>query len=212
MITKRLLLIVLCSISLLVTIFAIAGARWERANAAAANATATAAATRTPIGAAPARTPAPLPTPVPGGAITGTLPPFPFPSVVDPGPTGPPAPRQPNDFTGMPTIFPRIPNSDPAMPTFTAQDAANDALAHPPPQAHGTPITIVKVTFATHQQLVAQGAGDLGVSPTRLLCYVQMSGTFTVSAPPPGHAATKHTAYFYYDAHTGNYLGLAITE
>lgn len=99
-----------------------------------------------------------------------------------------------------------------STPTFTAQDATNFTLAHPPGEAHGPPITVVKVTFATSRYLVARGAADFGVSPTRLLCYVQMSGDFTVSAPPPGHAGTNHTAYYFFDALTGNYLGINIRD
>ncbi|MHB8644604.1 MAG: hypothetical protein ACYDAR_02310 [Thermomicrobiales bacterium] len=50
------------------------------------------------------------------------------------------------------------------------------------------------------------------MSPKRLLCYVQMRGTFTLGAPPPGHVGTNHTAYYFFDALTGNYLGENIRD
>lgn len=183
-----------------------------RSAAAAVNATSTPRPTITPIPATPHPTAPPIPTSPPGSPPPLGTPP-PLPTGAPPGPpTGPPPTRQIVDFAGGPAITPRTAIVNNATPTFTAQDATNFTLAHPPGEAHGTPITVVKVTFATSRDLVAQGAADFGVSPTRLLCYVQMSGTFMVSAPPPGHAGTNHTAYYFFDALTGNYLGINIRD
>lgn len=145
----------------------------------------------------------------PRGPI-GTAPPLP--SVVNPGPpTGPPPTRNPNstDYPGGgPAITVRFPNSDPLTPAFTAQDAVDYVLQHPPTQAHGTPITVANVTFAMARDLVAQGAADPGTKPDRLICYVQMNGTFAFGGP--GGVGTGHTAYYYFDAHTGYYLAINI--
>lgn len=184
----------------------------NRPASAAASATSTPRPTITPIPATPHPTPPPIPTSPPGILPPLGTPP-PLPTGVPPGPpTGPPPTRYAIDFAGGPAITPRTAIVNNSTPTFTAQDATNFTLAHPPGEAHGTPITVVKVTFATSRDLVAQGAADLGVSPTRLLCYVQISGTFVVGAPPPGHAGTSHTAYYFFDALTGNYLGINIRD
>lgn len=76
-------------------------------------------------------------------------------------------------------------------------------------------MTVTRVDFLTAAQLAAQRTGaDSGLDPDRLLCYVEMSGTFHGDPPPSVnaqgtpvfHVSTYHTAFVVFDAHSGNLL------
>ncbi len=148
------------------------------------------------------------PSVVPPG--TGTA--GPLPSPFHPPPTGPP--RTPNpageSLPGTPAIVPSISNAGPNAAAITVQDASAYVVAHPLYQAHGTPITVVNVTFLTYRDADAQFHFGLFLAPDRLLCIVQIRGTFTVDGPPRYTPQPITLAYEVFDAHTGNYLLLNI--
>lgn len=150
-----------------------------------------------------------LPLPTGPGAPTLVIP-----SGVPRPQTGPPPTRDPNGVPsiGLTGITPRNPNAGPATPAYTAQDAIDYVSTHSfvATKADSTgPITIVGVQFLTTSQLQSQLGVDLPYAPDRLLCVVEIAGTFSVYGPTG--APTKSTrAYEFFDAHTGNYLGVNI--
>jgi hypothetical protein len=133
-------------------------------------------------------------------------------------PSGPPATPGPNgiDREGSQAIVPTIQTSDPAVPAFTAQDATAYALAHPEGLKVDVsgPVTVASVQFLTESQLAAQNMG-IGVAPTRLICVVELHGSFIVGGPPPlalnpTPLPSRSVAREYFDAHTGNLLVYAV--
>lgn len=148
-----------------------------------------------------------VPSVVPRGTGTAVPPPSPFPAP----PTGPPATPNPagQPLPGTAAIVPSIANAGPNVAAITAQDASAYAVAHPPSQANGTPVTVTNVSFMTYRDADARFHFGLFLAPDRLLCIVQVSGTFTVDGPS-GYTRASALAYQVFDAHTGNYLLLNI--
>ena len=148
------------------------------------------------------------PSVVPRGTGTAVPPPSPFPAP----PTGPPATPNPagQPLRGSPAIVPSIMNAGPNVAAITVQDASAYVLAHPIYQAQGTPVAITKVSFMTYRDADAQIGLGIFLAPDRLLCLVQVSGTFIVDGPPGYVSPTHVLAYEVFDAHTGNYLLLNI--
>lgn len=148
-----------------------------------------------------------VPSIVPRG--TGTA--GPLPSPFHAPPTGPP--RTPNPagepLPGTPAIVPSIVNAGPNVAAITPQDASAYVITHPPYQALGTPVTVANVSFLTYRDADAQIHFGVFLAPDRLLCIVQMSGTFTVDGPL-GYTRSSTLGYEVFDAHTGNYLVLNI--
>lgn len=153
-----------------------------------------------------------------GGTITPppTLPTdAPFPPNLPGIPPGPPATPNPNGAptVGWPAITPRTPSNDPATPTFTAQDASAYVAARPlvATKADSTgPISVTQVAFVTVAQAKTMFNLPLYLAPDRLLCVVAIGGDFKINGP--NVAIVGHHGYEYFDAHTGNYLGVAIEE
>lgn len=133
-----------------------------------------------------------------------------LPSPYPPFPSGPPPtrPAQLPAVTGGPAIVTTINQNDATLPAFTAQDAADYATMHPPDQAFGRPTTVTKVSFLTASDMATQRLPEIPGPPSRLICIVEFSGQFTVSAP--GYTRTSTVAREFYDARTGNYLGVNI--
>jgi hypothetical protein len=149
-----------------------------------------------------------VPSVVPRGTGTAVPPPSPFHAP----PTGPPATPNPagQPMPGSPAIVPSIANAGPNVAAITVQDASAYVAGHPIYQAQGTPVTVTNVSFMTYRDANAQFHFGIYLAPDRLLCIVQVSGTFTVDGPL-GYASTVSAlAYEVFDAHTGNYLLLNI--
>jgi hypothetical protein len=148
---------------------------------------------------------------------TGTIPPptvnvSPVASYA-PLPNGLPPTSDPrvNPATGDPAITPTIPNAGPTTPAFSAQDATTFVVAHPPATGRVRTtgaVTVTNVTFETNQSMANTLHENIRVEPERLLCVVQMSGAFTLTGPPGTGASQWTVAYEFFDAHTGNYLGV----
>jgi len=149
-----------------------------------------------------------VPSVVPRGTGTAVPPPSPFPAP----PTGPPATPNPagESLPGTAAIVPSIVNAGPNVAAITAQDASAYVVAHPLYQAHGTPVTVTNVSFMTYRDADAQLHFGLFLAPDRLLCIVQVSGTFTVDGPPGYVSPASTLAYQVFDAHKGNNLLLNI--
>lgn len=62
--------------------------------------------------------------------------------------------------------------------------------------------------FLTFRDVQTQIGSGLNLAPDRLLCVVQISGTFTLAGP--GGIQHLTTAYEFFDAHTGNYLSINV--
>lgn len=122
-------------------------------------------------------------------------------SVVCPGPPS-------DSLSGIPAITPR----NDCTPSFTQQDA-RDYVSH----VH----TLFKITFVdqptiTHiwfitsndaAKLANEAPSNLG---SRVVCYVELNGTFTVDTAPgisSPAVPTPHHAFIIFDAQTGNLLG-----
>ncbi len=113
---------------------------------------------------------------------------------------------------GIPAIQPRTES----IPSFTEQEV-RDYLNHHVPlgkiQALGQP-TVTQVVFTTiHELDRACGERYLEANyPADMpICYVELSGTFHVSGPPPRSGAsrlhegnTTSTAFILFDARTGH--------
>lgn len=111
-------------------------------------------------------------------------------------------------LVGAPAIVPRSQPADATSPTFTAQDASSYALAHLPAQLQNSGASVKNVIFANNSVALAQFQTGIGGIPDRLLCIVQLNGSFIVSAP--GYSRTATAANLLFDGQTGNYLGLTI--
>lgn len=169
-------------------------------------------------------TPAALPTPTDLPATSIPTPCIPAPTPTPSGGTNcvvptsiyTPVPIPTTSNAGLPAIHPSIQTTDPLMPAFTADEAAQYVLKHPffgrlEPQG---PITVTSVQFLTTAQDPRMLAGWL--EPDRLLCIVQVSGTFRFagapvldpSGTPRPPVVTAGTAFQIFDAHTGNQLAL----
>lgn len=139
---------------------------------------------------------------------TAIVPPgVPAPTTGVPAPTGFPLSAQ--QRPGIPGIAPRLQGSAPTTPAYTEQDASAFVSTHGIGSATADvsgPISVTKVYFLITSQALAQLGLEWDTAPDRLLCIVQSSGSFSVASPLGG--ATKFsTAFSYFDAHTGNFLG-----
>jgi len=128
--------------------------------------------------------------------------------------TGPPPTRDPNGVpsVGLNGIAPRNPTAGASTPAYTAQDATDYVAAHPfvATKADATgPVSVVSVQFLTTSQMNSQLGLDFSYAPDRLLCVVGISGSFSVYGPSGSTMKSTH-GYEFFDAHTGNYLGVNI--
>lgn len=104
---------------------------------------------------------------------------------------------------GMPAIHPTIAGTDPQTPNFTAADAKTYITSQLPT---GSTTRITDALFMTSDELKTRWNFDPQVGTNRLLCVVQMSGTFTYVAYSGATPRTYTVAYKVFDAHTGNLL------
>jgi hypothetical protein len=118
------------------------------------------------------------------------------------------------DEQGMPAIIPQTTVTDTRTPTFMGQAAIQYVSTHPlrgKISSAGSE-TIVSVKFLTNQEANAQLNARTNFASGRLLCVVELRGTFTVSGPPIVNPAgvvvprtsTTQSAFEVFDAHTGN--------
>ena len=111
------------------------------------------------------------------------------------------------DPVGIAAIRPTAGPQGPSVPAFTADDARAYVAAHPIPQAQGRPYSVTRVSFLSSGVVNTQLGVAAGVDDSRLLCVVELHGTFTMPkfpAGPPG--PTVSTYYQLFDARTGNLL------
>ncbi len=82
------------------------------------------------------------------------------------------------DQPGSPAIRPATVSTDPALPSFSADDARSYIAKHPhPDRAVGAaPATITSVEFLPAQTIDARLGGNTGMRPTTLLCLVTPRG------------------------------------
>ncbi len=157
--------------------------------------------TTAPPGAASAATPVPT---LPPLAVTPTI-------VFNPTRT-----ISLSEGEGVPAITPRLAVVNLSTPTFTEGDVRQYVNSHPVGgkiSSQGTPV-IEKIEFLTKKDLATRlplGGHVAGLSDDRLLCYVQLSGTFSVAAPPPvvnrtPSSASVQKSMQLFDALTGNLL------
>ncbi len=111
--------------------------------------------------------------------------------------------------SGIPAIVPTLPNTGPSAATFTAQDAANYVTTHDvgaKVHAMGL-VSVVKVSFLLNRDTGTFFGSKLPLGDdNRLVCIVQISGTFSVGGARGAAPATLNGAYMIFDAHTGNQL------
>jgi len=118
-------------------------------------------------------------------------------------------------IVGAPAITPSKPTNDPSTPAFTEADVRAYMNTH----STGVKITTIgmatvsTVTFGTAQSVDQSLHTHLDLSPSRLLCVVEMKGSFQVDGPKlPSDVQTRVAShkttqmYFIYDAHTGNFI------
>jgi hypothetical protein len=125
-------------------------------------------------------------------------------SVVCPGPTDSIASR------GLPAIHPR----NDCTPSFTEQDV-RDYVAHGQLfpggriELQGQP-TVKRLVFLTIADLNRIGQQRLlgGFPPDRLVCYVELRGTFIFATL--GGSSSDSAATIAFDAHTGKELGFGL--
>lgn len=109
---------------------------------------------------------------------------------------------------GLPAITPRNKAVSASTPTFTTDDVVQYVHAHPMPDASlsGPKPVITRIAFLTSREVSILLKGEsTGVPDDTLLCYVELSGTFTFSGSA-GVTVTYHTGVEVFDAHTGNLL------
>ncbi len=109
---------------------------------------------------------------------------------------------------GLPAITPRNTAVGASTPTFTTDDVVQYVHAHPMPDASlsGPKPVITRIAFLTSREVSTRLKGEsTGVPDDTLLCYVELSGTFTFSGSS-GVTVTYHTGVEVFDAHTGNLL------
>ncbi len=110
---------------------------------------------------------------------------------------------------GAPAIRPTILGAAPNTPGFSEQDAADYVLhGHGVEEARG-PISVGSVEFmagATARSRLGIGTG--GIADTRLLCVVELHGTFVYRTTPGETRPPRRTTVFWkiFDAVTGNLL------
>lgn len=110
---------------------------------------------------------------------------------------------------GQPAIQPKAQVSNLSTAAFTSQDVIEWAKSNPPVGkriSSNTPFTVEKVEFLTSQDIANRlSRSDLGFPSNKLLCYVTIRGTFTISSPF-SKAKTINTMYLVFDAQSGNLL------
>ena len=109
---------------------------------------------------------------------------------------------------GLPAITPRNKAVGASTPTFTTDDVVQYVHAHSMPDASlsGPKPVITRIAFLTSREVSILLKGEsTGVPDDTLLCYVELSGTFTFSGSS-GVTVTYHTGVEVFDAHTGNLL------
>jgi hypothetical protein len=124
-------------------------------------------------------------------------------AAVCPGSPGPSPP-------GVPAITPR----NDCTPSFTEQDV-RDYVSH----LHGLfkigfvgQPTITHIWFITSEDAATMTNDTPSNLGSRMVCYVELRGTFTVDAPsgrdpePTVASGGSQTAFIIFDAHTGNWL------
>ncbi len=116
---------------------------------------------------------------------------------------GKPAPTGP---VGVPAIHPRTTTAPAGTPAFTTADVEQLVKNTPMPKdmASWNPV-IIRVTFLTSLQVSALLKDNTGVPDERLLCYVEMQGTFSFPTPS-GTGVTFQRGFEVFDAHSGNLL------
>jgi hypothetical protein len=135
------------------------------------------------------------------GVVTATPSPLLSPPSYDPGP-----PKPPFGVSGIAVTRPG------QVPAFTAGEAELYVRTHPLPRSlPDSHIVTVAVSFELAGDVSALLEGtDVGRPANVVVCYVEMSGTFYVAAPPkPGQPHTTLTlmhGFAVFDAATGNLL------
>lgn len=128
-----------------------------------------------------------------------------------PAPTA--TPLAPTDSTnqtdlGLPAITPRLPSVNAATATFTQLDVEQYVKTTPRfgKISSSTQITVVKVQFMLSREVGALlGGVSTGTRDDKLLCYVEIQGSFSHSTPY-NKAITRDKAQLIFDALTGNLL------
>jgi hypothetical protein len=115
-------------------------------------------------------------------------------------------------ISGSSAIRPRFSGIDAMTPAFTEQDVLEYARQHPRGfgkvgMQQGPPV-VERVQFLTLGALRSQATGleNLNVGDDVLVCYVQYSGDFVVSAPAGLQPRYYKSAIQIFNAHTGNLL------
>jgi hypothetical protein len=155
------------------------------------------------------RAASPLEAGAPGGS-SGTVPAQATPIRPEPG-TRPHPQGTPARPVGLPAITPRGKGVGPMEAAFTADDVvrfvavADGRSVSRRINANKAP-TVSKVEFITEAELKARTAGEgTGLPDDALLCYVELSGDFTIVSPF-GKSVNVDTAIQVFDATTGNLM------
>jgi hypothetical protein len=108
---------------------------------------------------------------------------------------------------------PGIARTQQGIRAFTSVDVTHYITTHPfplGPTTTGKPPTIVSIEFITSKQASQRLLGEsIGVPDTAIVCYVKLSGPFTMSFaphPPGAQVPPSNTATEIFDAQTGNLL------
>jgi hypothetical protein len=114
-----------------------------------------------------------------------------------------------------PTSSPRPPTGSPAIklsttgtPGYTLDEAKQFVLAHPigPRTDKTAAVTITRAEFMSSKDVsTVLGGARTGFADDYMLCYVELTGTFTFSGPQ-GATRTFHRQFEVFDAQTGNFL------
>jgi hypothetical protein len=135
------------------------------------------------------------------GVVSATPSPLLTPPAYDPGPPKPPF--------GVPGVAVTNPGE---VPGYTASEVEVYVRTHPLPRSlpdsHVGTVT-VSFLFAGDVSILLEGT-DIGRPPNVVVCYVEMSGTFYVAAPPkpgqPNATLTLTHGFAVFDAATGKLL------
>jgi hypothetical protein len=73
--------------------------------------------------------------------------------------------------------------------------------------AHSPTVTRVLFTTSRHAGELMQGQ-SVGLADDAVVCYVELSGTFTGGSAPGVTPTVTHTAAIVFDGHSGNMLGI----
>lgn len=116
--------------------------------------------------------------------------------------------NSPGADAGVPAITPQVSGGNAGTPAFDAKAVEAYIATHPPGGRIDTsgPVIVESVQFITAQQADALLQSQSGLLPTRLVCLVKLSGTFTLIGPPGTKPGTFQTLYQVYDARTGNFI------